>query len=124
MARRAKLHGMRETSQVDPFCPRYHHAVELIGRRWTGAVLRVLLSGRQRFHCIQEAIPGISDRLLIERLRELEAEGVVTRRVVAGPPLQVDYELTKKGRDLEPALLAVADWAERWIPGQAEARPA
>jgi DNA-binding HxlR family transcriptional regulator len=106
------------------FCPRYHQAVELIGRRWTGAVLRVLLAGRRRFHEVHEAIPGISDRLLTERLRELEAEDVVHRRVLAGPPLHVDYELTEKGRELEPVILGVAHWAEKWIPQTEEALPA
>jgi len=108
--------AMADPQQIEAFCPRYHQAVELIGRRWTGAILRVLLTGRKRFHAIHDAIPGISDRLLTERLRELEAETIVTRRVVAGPPLQVDYELTDKGRELEPVILGVAHWAEKWIP--------
>ena len=66
------------------FCPRYHHAVELIGRRWTGAILRAMLTGRCRFSEIAAAIPGLSDRLLSERLKELESEGIVVRRVYPG----------------------------------------
>src|ERR1700737_3038249 len=79
------------------FCPRYHQAIELVGRRWTGAILRVLLTGRHRFTEIADAIPGVSDRLIAERLRELEAAHVVKRRVVPGPPVRVDYELTPQG---------------------------
>jgi DNA-binding HxlR family transcriptional regulator len=98
------------------FCPRYHHAVELIGRRWTGAVIRVLLQGRARYHELRDAIPEISDRMLSERLRELEQEGVIDRVVVPESPVRVEYELTEKGRALEPVVRAIAKWAERWAP--------
>jgi DNA-binding HxlR family transcriptional regulator len=96
-------------------CPRYHQAVELVGRRWTGAVVRTLMTGPRRFNELLTAIPGISDRLLTERLRELEAAGVVRREVKPEPPIRVVYELTECGRDLEPALDQIARWAERWI---------
>src|SRR5713226_4081357 len=76
------------------FCPRYHRAVELIGRRWMGAILRVLITGPQRFNMLLTSIPGLSDRLLSERLRELEATGLVVRRVLPGPPVGVEYTLT------------------------------
>jgi DNA-binding HxlR family transcriptional regulator len=98
------------------FCPRYHHAVELIGRRWSGAILRVLIGGPHRFHELLSAIPGLSDRLLSERLRELEAEGLVIRQVLPGPPVKVQYELTAAGHDLEVAVRAIASWAEKWLP--------
>ena len=97
-------------------CPRFHRAVELIGRRWTGAVLRVLMSGPQRFNALMGCIPGISDRLLSERLRELESAGLVKRTVCAGPPVSVVYELTPPGSDLEPVLNMLGKWAERWMP--------
>jgi DNA-binding HxlR family transcriptional regulator len=96
-------------------CPRYHRAVELIGRRWTGAIVRLLLPGRRRFNELRAAIPDISDRMLSERLRELESEGIVERFVVPESPVRVEYELTAKGRELEPALLAIGSWAERWV---------
>lgn len=96
-------------------CPRYHRAVELIGRRWTGAIVRLLLGGRHRFNELRAAIPEISDRMLAERLRELESEGILTRIVVPESPVRVEYELTRKGRALEGALTAIGDWAERWI---------
>ena len=102
------------------FCPRYHHAVELIGRRWTGAVIRVLLGGRARYHELRNAIPDISDRMLAERLRELEHEGVIDRVVVPETPVRVEYELTSKGQDLEPVVRAIAAWAEEWVPAVEE----
>ena len=97
------------------FCPRYHHAVELIGRRWTGAILRVMLTGRCRFSEIAAAIPGLSDRLLSERLKELEAEGIVVRRVYPETPVRIEYVLTEKGHALDAATQAVAEWAQRWL---------
>ena len=96
-------------------CVRFHKAVELIGGRWTGAVINLLLSGRMRFAELRAAIPDISDRMLSERLRELEAEGIVARMVVPETPVRVEYELTEKGRALEHALAAVGKWAERWV---------
>jgi DNA-binding HxlR family transcriptional regulator len=101
--------------QLESFCPRYHHAVELVGRRWTGALIRVLLQGRARYHELRAAIPAISDRMLSERLRELEQEGVIERVVVPETPVRVEYELTEKGRALDPVVRAIAKWAERWV---------
>ena len=96
-------------------CPRYHHAVELIGRRWTGAIVRTLMPGPRRFNELLTVIPGISDRLLTERLRELESENIVRREVRPESPVRVIYELTQRGRELGPALDEIAHWAERWI---------
>ncbi len=98
-----------------PFCPRYHRAVELVGRRWTGAIIRVLLSGPVRFNTLRDAIPDLSDKMLAERLRELETEDVVVRRVIPSTPVRVEYELTDKGRALEPIVAGLARWAERWV---------
>ena len=103
-------------------CPFYHEAVELVGRRWTGAILRVLMDGPLRFSEIAQAIPELSDRLLSERMKELEARGIVERRVVAGRPPGVRYELSRMGRELEPALAEIQDWARRWLNGRAAAR--
>lgn len=96
-------------------CPRFHKAIELIGRRWTGGVIRILLPGPRRFNELLAAIPGISDRLLTERLRELEGEGIITRHVEAGSPVRVTYELTCAGHELQEAMDAVGRWAERWV---------
>jgi len=97
------------------FCSRFHHAVELIGKRWSGAILNAMLSGPQCFNELLAIVPGLSDRLLTERLRELEAEGLVRRRVLPGPPVRVSYEMTEAGRDLEPVMRALREWAERWV---------
>jgi len=99
---------------MSDFCPNYHRAVELIGRRWTGAIVRMLLPGRRRFNELRGGIPDISDRMLSERLRELEAEGVVSRIVVPETPVRVEYELTSKGRALEDVVIAIGQWAEKW----------
>lgn len=93
---------------ADPvFCPNYHKAVELIGRRWAGAIIRALLPGPARYCELSAAIPDISDRMLAERLRELESEGIVSRTVVPSSPVRIDYDLTPKGRALEEAVLAI-----------------
>jgi DNA-binding HxlR family transcriptional regulator len=102
--------------QLADFCPRYHHAMELIGRRWTGAILRVLINGPHRFNELLATVPGLSDRLLSERLRELEMEGLVRREVLPGPPVRVEYELTERGHDLEAVIRAISSWAEKWLP--------
>ncbi len=98
----------------DAFCPLYHRAVELIGRRWTGAILRALLNGVNRFSDLTATVPGMSDRMLSERLKELEAEGLVVRRVIADTPVRIEYELTEKGRALQDVILAVSEWASQW----------
>jgi DNA-binding HxlR family transcriptional regulator len=101
--------------EISRFCPRFHHAVELIGRRWSGAILNAMMPGPQCFNELLAVVPGLSDRLLTERLRELESEGLIRRNVLAGPPVRVSYELTKAGQDLEPVIQALTHWAERWI---------
>jgi DNA-binding HxlR family transcriptional regulator len=100
---------------VPELCPRFHHASELIGRRWTGAIIYVLLKSRCRFAALRAAIPDITDRMLSERLQELEQEGVVERIVLPETPVRVEYELTKKGRALAAAMDAIAEWAEKWV---------
>jgi DNA-binding HxlR family transcriptional regulator len=103
-------------------CPLYHEAVELVGRRWTGAILRVLMDGALRFSEIAQAVPELSDRLLSERMKELERRGMVERRVISGPPLRVEYSLSKMGRELEPALSELERWANRWLGDRPTAR--
>ena len=112
----ATVKHSRRPVALSGFCPRYHCAVELIGRRWTGAVIRALMAGRRRFSEIAGQIPAISDRLLSQRLQELEKSGIVKRIVDAGPPVRVDYELTKAGTELDGTVRALAKWAEQWLP--------
>ncbi len=96
-------------------CPFYHEAIELIGRRWTGAILSVLMVGPMRFSEIAKAVPELSDRLLSERMKELERRGIVERRIQPGPPVRVEYALSGMGRDLAPALDELGSWARRWL---------
>ena len=119
--------GSPETTQLSEgdvrspsCCPLYHEAVELVGRRWTGAILRVLMDGPLRFSEIAQAIPELSDRLLSERMKELEARGVVERNVYPGPPLRVEYGLSQMGRELGPALSELQSWAKRWLGRRVE----
>ena len=107
-----------ELPGLTAFCPDYHHAVELIGRRWTGAILRAMMSGVNRFSDLSTTIPGLSDKMLSERLKELESQGIVTRRVIPETPVRIEYELTGKGRDLERVVHALADWTSRWTAGE------
>jgi DNA-binding HxlR family transcriptional regulator len=96
-------------------CALYHRAVELVGKRWTGAILLVLLDGPLRFSEIRHLVPDLSDRLLSERLKELEGEEIVERRVLEGSPVRVEYALTSKGLALEPAVRALKSWANAWL---------
>ncbi len=100
----------------DPaLCSRFHYAVELIGRRWTGAILFILLRGSTRFTDLRAAIPGITDPMLSARLHELEAEGVVERSVLPDTPVRVQYALTAKGQALSEVMGTIGDWRQRWI---------
>jgi DNA-binding HxlR family transcriptional regulator len=106
---------MAADGAMTSFCPYYQRAVELLGRRWTGAIVRALLSGATRFVDVAAAIPGVSDRLLSERLKELEAEGIVVRIVTPSTPVRIDYRLTPKGQALAGVVAAVSDWAHDWL---------
>ena len=103
-----------ESSEPAHVCPDFHVAVELVGRRWSGAILYALAEGPHFFAELAHAVPGLSDRLLSQRLRELESEGLVERSVHDGPPARVSYALTEKGRALSPALRELRTWAKRW----------
>ena len=96
-------------------CARFHKAVELIGRRWSGAIIQILRQRPSRYAELRTAIPDITDRMLSERLRELEDEAIVARTVIPETPVRVEYSLTAKGRALAPALDAIGHWAERWV---------
>ena len=103
-------------ADVHSVCVRFHTAIELIGTRWTGAILRAVFTGQHRYAQIRSAVPGLSDTMLTQRLRMMEAEGLLERQVIASSPVQVEYHLTAMGRDLEPVLEAVIAWSHKWIP--------
>jgi DNA-binding HxlR family transcriptional regulator len=116
---------MRHVSPETPeLCSRFHKASELIGRRWTGAIIFVLLKQKCRFATLRDAIPDITDRMLSERLQELEQEGIVERTVFPETPIRVEYALTRKGRALGHAFDAIADWAHKWVPAEDADEPA
>lgn len=103
-----------DSRPAEPVCPEFQAAIELIGKRWSGAIVSSLSSGPVYFAGLAHAVPGVSDRVLSERLRELEAAGIVERSVHAGNPPRVSYRLSAIGTELEPALAELASWARRW----------
>ena len=100
-------------------CNVFHRASELIGRRWTGAIIYVLLRDRCRFADLRAGIPGITDRMLSERLQELEEEGIVVRVVIPETPVRVEYSLSPKGRALAKPVEAIGNWAHDWLAAKA-----
>jgi DNA-binding HxlR family transcriptional regulator len=103
-----------EAGRMAAFCPVYASLMDMLSRRWMGLVLRVLMAGPHRFSQIHAAVPGLSDPLLAQRLRELEAKALVKRRVLSTTPVHVEYELTEAGQDLERAVRALSEWASKW----------
>ena len=98
------------------YCPRYQRAIEMIGRRWSGAILRALITGTTHFADLARTVPGMSDRLLSERLKELEAEGLVVRTVTPSTPVRIEYTLTPMGQALLTVVESIAGWAEAYLP--------
>ncbi len=103
------------TDEMTPYCHHFHRAVEAVTRRWSPEIIRALLAGTNRFSALAAQIPGLSDRVLSERLKDLEAEGIVVRTVHPDTPVRIEYSLSEKGADLAGAVLAIAEWADRWI---------
>jgi DNA-binding HxlR family transcriptional regulator len=103
------------TTQAYQMCPRYEHAIQLLGKRWTGLILDSLLDGSRRFCELTATVEGLSDRVLSDRLRELESEGIVERIVYPQIPVRVEYRLTEKGSDLRPVVQSIHEWAQEWV---------
>jgi len=99
-------------------CPRYAAAIDLFGKRWTGLLLRILLHKPKRFGEFRSQVPDLSDRMLSERLTELEAAGIIQRIIHTEKPIIIEYELTPKGRALEPVVRALEAWANAWEQAQ------
>ncbi|TNJ62740.1 helix-turn-helix transcriptional regulator [Paenibacillus hemerocallicola] len=96
-------------------CPKFETAFELLGKRWTGLIIQVLMNGPMRFKDISSMIPDMSDRMLTERFKELEQAGIVVRNVYPEMPIRIEYELTEKGKALRPVMDAVQNWGDHWI---------
>ena len=96
-------------------CPKFESAFELIGKRWTGLIIRVLLTGPKRFKEIAELIPNVSGKVLTERLKELECEGIISRQVYPEMPVRIEYSLSRKGEELLPVFDELQKWAIKWV---------
>lgn len=96
-------------------CPKYELAAELLCKRWTGLIIRVLMGGPKRFKDMKEQIQGMSDKMLAERMKELESAGVVTRNVYPETPVRIEYELTDMGRDMKRVIEEIQAWGEKWM---------
>lgn len=96
-------------------CPKFEDAFELLGKKWTGLIIRTLLNGKKRFSDISAAIPNMSARMLTERFKELEIHGIVIRTVYPETPVRIEYELTEKGKELSPVMDEIQKWAEKWV---------
>jgi DNA-binding HxlR family transcriptional regulator len=96
-------------------CPKYEAAIELLGKKWTGLIIRVLLGGPRRFKAIKEQIPDMSDKILTDRMKELELIGILKRHVYPETPVRIEYELTDMGRDLEPVIETIQTWGDHWM---------
>ncbi len=101
-------------SALTEVCPHFHAAIEMIGKRWSGAIIWALSERPMRFAELKRAVPGLSDRLLSRRLRELETAGMITRKVEDDLPVKVTYELTEQGRSIRPAIQMLREWACDW----------
>ncbi len=111
---------MADEQECTEYCPHFQHAIEVIGRRWSGSIVRLLADRSYRFAELRAAIPGLSDRLLDSRLRELQEEGIVSRSDVGDV---VQYSLTAKGRDLRPVFESVSAWAQSHVDATPEVTP-
>lgn len=96
-------------------CPKYEAAIELLGKRWTALIIRVLMDGPKRFKDIKAQIPGMSDKMLTDRMKELEAHGILARHVYPETPVRIEYELLDKGKSLEGVIGEIQVWSEQWL---------
>jgi DNA-binding HxlR family transcriptional regulator len=101
----------RESAEL---CPTVTAAFVLLGRKWTGMIIKILKSGDRQFSDLLREVPGLSARMLALRLRELEESGIVGRIVGTGVPIHVRYHLSGKGRALATVLEGIVEWARTW----------
>lgn len=95
-------------------CPKFESAFQLLGKRWTGLIIKCLMSGMSRFSEIESSVPNLSSKMLTERFKELEEAGIIKREVYPETPVRIEYELTEKGRDLSKVMKEISHWAEKW----------
>ena len=112
----------RQSEQARECDERLTRAFTLLGKRWSGLILGLLLQGPARFAVLARTIPGISERMLSDRLNELAKAGLIDRTVIDGPPLGVIYQLTESGRAIGPGFLKLGEWAERYMAAAARPR--
>lgn len=96
-------------------CPKFEQTFAILGKKWTGLIIDVLLDGPRRFKDLSQSIPGVSDRVLVERLKELENECIVTRDLDETCDLRTGYSLTEKGKALNSVMSEVQVWADQWV---------
>src|SRR5262245_37441832 len=110
------MHAMpvEEDHGAQGICQHVRRAADLLGKRWSTQIVLALLDGKARFSELKEAVAPISDTLLSERLKELEADGIIRRDVTPSTPVLIEYRLTDQGRDLERVMVELRSWAERW----------
>jgi DNA-binding HxlR family transcriptional regulator len=108
---------LMEAQEQSAPCDAMTHVFALLGKRWSGLIIVALLDGPLRFSRIVRLVPGMSERMLSERLCELAAAGLLTREVEGGPPVNVSYQLTKRGEALRPALAALEQWGSEQLLG-------
>lgn len=110
-----------EQHEETGICQHVRRATDLLGKRWSTQIVLALLDGKTRFSELREAVTPISDTLLSERLKELEADGIIRRDVTPSTPVLIEYRLTEQGRDLENVMVELRRWAERWAQEPAPA---
>jgi DNA-binding HxlR family transcriptional regulator len=110
-----KVKNLESQPQCTKMCPRFETAFSCLGKRWTGLIIQSMMSGPKRFKDISNLIPTMSDKMLSERMKDLENEGILTRHVYPETPVRIEYELTTKGRALQPVMEQIQFWAEEWI---------
>ena len=99
----------------DKLCPKMEESLKLFGKKWIGLIVFSLLDGEKKFSDIEKFIPGLSGRVLTERLKELELKGIINRNVVPSRPIKISYELTRKGIDLSNVFNSIGEWTEKWM---------
>ena len=106
---------MSQENNWEQICPKYEGAIQILGKRWTGLIIDVLLRGASRFKEIRESVPHMSDKILSERLKELEEQEILVRRVYSETPVRIEYELTEKGKELRPVIESIHEWGQKWM---------